>query len=91
MNRTNLVIALIAAFLLLIAGSAQTDLSRQQGATVGRYQLLAVEHLLMVPGMSTGGQSVKEVLRIDTATGATDVWRESVDRGQLVNAWSPIR
>lgn len=94
MNRNNIFFAVLAASLILVIAGAQTDKTEQTKVTVGRYQLQVVEHVVAIStGASAGGTvTTKDVLRFDTATGVTDVWRSGVDRsGQLVNAWSPIR
>ena len=91
MNRANVLIAAIALAALFVAGRAQTQ--TQPAGPIGRYQLQVVEHAVTVSTASSGASvTVRDVLRVDTATGETDVWRNGVDRtGQAFNTWSPIR
>ena len=92
MNRTKIVIAVIAVAVLLAVGNAQTDKPQQPVGPVGRYQIHLVDHTVTVATASSGGSVVRDVLRVDTTTGEADVWRNGVSRdGQQFSAWSPIR
>ena len=86
MKRTNIVVAVIAAaVLLLTAGSAQTGSGE---GVPGRWQLFAGEHWA---NAGKGSLEQKEILRIDTVTGETSVWRTGLDaNGVYFNKWTPI-
>jgi hypothetical protein len=84
MNRFNIAIALIASIILLTVGHAQTG---AQGLP-GRWQLFTGEHWA---GSGKSTVEEKEILRIDTQTGDTSVWRTGIDAsGKYFNTWTPI-
>jgi hypothetical protein len=92
MNRMNVLIAAIGLAALFAIGHAQTE--KTQPDPIGRYQLQVVEHDVSVSrgASSAGSVTVKDVVRLDTATGQSDAWRSGIDpAGQPFSDWSPIR
>lgn len=92
MNRTNIVISVIAAAALLAVSSAQTNKPLPNSGQVGRYQLLYGEHeIVAVNGRTT---VVKGIYRIDTATGTTSLYYTALAdpaKGEpFMNEWTPI-
>jgi hypothetical protein len=88
MNKSNVAVVVIAIAFLLAVGNAQTTRT-QAGGSVGRYQLLAGEHV--VSGRSASFDN-KDIFRIDTETGATSIFASGTDRdGKAYSEWLPIR
>lgn len=93
MNRTNTVIIVIAAAVLLAVGNAQTKpAGPTQAAPIpcsgtGRYQLFTGEHLVFSDGIAT---MQKAIMRIDTETGQAYYWVDSQKDGKLLTFWHPI-
>lgn len=85
MNRTSVVVVVIAVAALLAVGNAQTANPPQE--PTGRYQLVSLQHQVV----STTIRTEQDVLRIDTATGETSVWRTALGNGTLVSKWEPIK
>ena len=91
MSRNNLIAALIVAAFLIVVASAQNGARQSSPAAgqTGRYQLVVAEHVV---DTGQGRTTTKEVLRIDTMTGATDSWRYAVDdQRRLITDWVPIK
>ncbi len=87
MNKSNIIVAVVAITVLLVIGSAQT--SRTVTGTVGRFQLLSGEHV--VSGKTTTFDQ-KDVFRIDTLTGETSFFTTGYDRdGKVYTEWAPIK
>ena len=86
MNRTNIAIVVLAAAVLIAVGSAQTNRGQVATGPVGRYQIVAGEH------MQTGSsEPAKDVFRIDTVTGLTVVYIYGTSPdGKFSDRWSPI-
>src|SRR5258706_8937727 len=71
---------------LLLIANAQTG-KQGSGGPVGRYQLVYGEHVV-----AGGGGPVKDVFRIDTTTGATDVYLSGKDKsGHFSDLWHRVK
>jgi hypothetical protein len=69
---------------------AQLGSQPLQGRDVpGRYQIIITDHPFTMP---EGTVTVRDILRIDTYTGAAVAWRNGVDRNKnMYSEWDPIK
>ena len=93
MNRTNIVLAIIAVAALLVTLSAQTNRTTPSAAgQTGRYQLLNGEYNVV----TTDGSNLilKRVFRIDTVTGETSFYSvvlpDPPKIPKYISEWNPI-